>query len=77
MRYAEGHDSTQRREDGFLRGLAPHAGIQILSSNQHVGADVEGAYKRAEALARRNTRPATARSAWTASLRRTNPARLR
>ena len=50
MRYAEGHDSTRRREDGFLRGLAPHAGIQILSSNQHVGADVEGAYKRAEAL---------------------------
>jgi ribose transport system substrate-binding protein len=50
MRYAEGHDSTRRREDGFLRGLAPHPGIQILSSNQHVGADVEGAYKRAEAL---------------------------
>lgn len=50
MRYAEGHDSTRRREEGFLRGLAAHAGMQILSSNQHVGADVEGAYKRAEAL---------------------------
>ena len=50
MRYAEGHDSTRRREDGFLRALAPHQGIEILSSNQYVGADVEGAYKRAEAL---------------------------
>ena len=50
MRYAEGHDSTRRREDGFLRALATHQGIEILSSNQYVGADVEGAYKRAEAL---------------------------
>jgi len=50
MRYAEGHDSTRRREDGFLRALGPYKGIEILSSNQYVGADVEGAYKRAEAL---------------------------
>ena len=50
MRYAEGHDSTRRREDGFLRALSAHNGIEILSSNQYVGADVEGAYKRAEAL---------------------------
>jgi ribose transport system substrate-binding protein len=50
MRYAEGHDSTRRREEGFLRGLAKHPGMQVLSSNQHVGADVENAYKRAEAL---------------------------
>ncbi len=50
MRYAEGHDSTTRREEGFLRGLKAHPRIDILSSNQYVGADVEGAYKRAEAL---------------------------
>jgi ribose transport system substrate-binding protein len=50
MRYAEGHDSTTRREEGFLRGLQAHSGIEVVSSNQHVGADVEGAYKRAEAL---------------------------
>ena len=50
MRYAEGHDSTRRREDGFLRAIAKHPGIQVLSSNQHIGADVEGAYKRGEAL---------------------------
>jgi ribose transport system substrate-binding protein len=50
MRYAEGHDSTRRREEGFLHSLAKYPAIQILSSNQYVGADVEGAYKRAEAL---------------------------
>jgi ribose transport system substrate-binding protein len=50
MRYAEGHDSTTRREEGFLRGLQAHSGIEVVSSNQYVGADVEGAYKRAEAL---------------------------
>jgi ribose transport system substrate-binding protein len=50
LRYAEGHDSTTQREEGFLEALAAHKGIQILSSNQYVGADVEGAYKRAESL---------------------------
>lgn len=50
MRYAEGHDSTRRREDGFLRGLGAHSGMEVLSSNQYLGADVEGAYKRAETL---------------------------
>jgi ribose transport system substrate-binding protein len=50
MRYAEGHDSTTRREEGFLRALKAHPQIEILSSNQYLGADVEGAYKRAEAL---------------------------
>ena len=50
MRYAEGHDSTGRREEGFLRGLKTFGQIEILSSNQYVGADIEGAYKRAEAL---------------------------
>ncbi len=50
MRYAEGHDSTTRREEGFLRAVKCYAEIEVLSSNQYVGADVEGAYKRAEAL---------------------------
>jgi ribose transport system substrate-binding protein len=50
LRYAEGHDSTTRREEGFLRALQPHPALEILSSNQYAGADVEGAYKRAEAL---------------------------
>ena len=50
LRYAEGHDSTTRREEGFLRGVGAHAGIEVVSSNQYAGADVEGGYKRAEAL---------------------------
>jgi ribose transport system substrate-binding protein len=50
MRYSEGHDSTNRREEGFLRGLKAFPQVEILSSNQYVGADVEGAYKRAEAI---------------------------
>jgi ribose transport system substrate-binding protein len=50
LRYAEGHDSTAKREDGFLQAMTAHPGIQVVSSNQYVGADVEGAYKRAEAI---------------------------
>lgn len=50
MRYAEGHDSTRRREEGFLRGVGAPSGIEVLSSNQYLGADIEGAYKRAETL---------------------------
>ena len=56
MRYSEGHDSTRRREDGFLKAISAHPGIQMLSSNQYVGADVEGAYKRAESLLTRYKR---------------------
>jgi ribose transport system substrate-binding protein len=56
VRYAEGHDSTRRREDGFLRRLAPHAGIEVVSSNQYAGADVEGAYKKIESLLSRYKR---------------------
>jgi len=50
LRYAEGHDSTTRREEGFLAVIRAHPGIEIVSSNQYVGADVEGAYKRSESI---------------------------
>lgn len=50
MRYAEGHDSTTRREEGFLRALKAFPTVEVVSSNQYLGADVEGAYKRAESL---------------------------
>ena len=50
LRYAEGHDSTAKREQGFLDAMKKHRGIEVVSSNQYVGADVEGAYKRAEAI---------------------------
>jgi ribose transport system substrate-binding protein len=50
LRYAEGHDSTTQREEGFLEALASYKGIEIVSSNQYLGADVEGAVKRGEAI---------------------------
>jgi ribose transport system substrate-binding protein len=50
LRYAEGHDSTRRREEGFLTAVRQAPAVEIVSANQYGGADVEGAYKRAEAL---------------------------
>jgi ribose transport system substrate-binding protein len=50
LRYAEGHDSTGKREEGFLQAMKAHPAIQVLSSNQYVGADVEGAYKKTESI---------------------------
>lgn len=50
LRYAEGHDSTGKREQGFLDAMKAAPGIEVVSSNQYAGADVEGAYKKAEAL---------------------------
>jgi ribose transport system substrate-binding protein len=50
LRYAEGHDSTGKREQGFLDAMKQNPGIEVVSSNQYGGADVEGAYKKAESL---------------------------
>ena len=50
LRYAEGHDSTGKREQGFLDAMKAHPGIDVVSANQYGGADVEGAYKKAESL---------------------------
>jgi ribose transport system substrate-binding protein len=50
LRYAEGSDSTTKREEGFLAALKASPGIEIVSSNQYAGADVEGAYKKGEAI---------------------------
>jgi ribose transport system substrate-binding protein len=49
LRYAEGHDSTAKREEGFLEALKSYPEIEVVSSNQYGGADVEGYYKKAEA----------------------------
>jgi ribose transport system substrate-binding protein len=57
LRYAEGHDSTGKREQGFLEALAAHPGIKVVSSNQYAGTDVEGAYKKAESLLTSLKRP--------------------
>ena len=50
LRYAEGSESTIQREDGFLEAIKAHPGLEIVSANQYGGADVEGAYKKSEAL---------------------------
>ena len=57
LRYAEGSASTIDREEGFLEEIARHKNIQVLSSNQYGGADVEGAYRRGEALLHKFRRP--------------------
>jgi ribose transport system substrate-binding protein len=57
LRYAEGHDSTSKREQGFLEALSAHPGIEVVSSNQYGGTDVEGFYKKAEALLSSYKRP--------------------
>ena len=50
LRYAEGHDSTTKREEGFLAAMKAHPTVQVVSSNQYVGTDVEEAYKRTESI---------------------------
>ena len=50
LRYAEGSESTLQREAGFLAAVAEHKFVEVLSENQYGGADVEGAYKKSEAL---------------------------
>ncbi len=76
LRYAEGSDSTAQREDGFLEAIAAHPGIQVVSSNQYGGADVEGAYKKSESMLAR-FKNADGSSASTASSARTNRRRSR
>jgi ribose transport system substrate-binding protein len=53
LRYAEGSASTTEREEGFLEAISKHKNIEVLSSNQYGGADVEGAYKKGEAMLHR------------------------
>jgi len=57
LRYAEGSESTIQREEGFLEAIGAHHGLQVLSANQYGGADVEGFYKKAEALLSRYKKP--------------------
>lgn len=57
LRYAEGSESTIRREEGFLTAMKANPGIQMVSDNQYGGADVEGAYKKGETLLSRFKRP--------------------
>jgi ribose transport system substrate-binding protein len=55
LRYAEGSDSTTKREDGFLNGIQKSEGIEIVSSNQYAGVTTESALKATENLLSRFT----------------------
>jgi ribose transport system substrate-binding protein len=57
LRYAEGSDSTNKREEGFLEVMKENPGLEVVSSNQYAGSDVESAYKRAEAILSTYKRP--------------------
>jgi ribose transport system substrate-binding protein len=57
LRYSEGSASTLEREEGFLQEVAKHTNILMLTTNQYGGADVEGAYKKGEAMLHRFRRP--------------------
>ena len=57
LRYAEGSESTIRREAGFLAAMKDQPAIQVVSDNQYGGADVEGAYKKGETLLSRFKNP--------------------
>jgi ribose transport system substrate-binding protein len=50
LRYAEGSESTQQREKGFLDAIARFPGIKVVSSNQYGGATTETAFKASENL---------------------------
>ena len=50
LRYAEGSDSTTKREDGFIDGIGTSEGIEIVSSNQYAGVTTESALKATENL---------------------------
>jgi ribose transport system substrate-binding protein len=48
LRYAEGSDSTTKREDGFLAGIQAFEGVEVVSSNQYAGVTTASALKAAE-----------------------------
>ena len=50
LRYAEGSDSTSKRENGFLDAIQAFEGIKIVTSNQYAGVTTESALQAAENL---------------------------
>jgi len=50
LRYAAGHESTTNREEGFLAGIAKHAGIRVVSSDQYGGEEKQACKAAAERL---------------------------
>lgn len=56
LRYAEGSDSTTKREDGFLDAIEAFEGIEVVSSNQYAGVTTASALKAAENIFSRFSR---------------------
>ncbi|UCE47126.1 MAG: substrate-binding domain-containing protein [Phycisphaerales bacterium] len=56
LRYAEGSDSTTKREDGFLDAIEAFEGIEIVSSNQYAGVTTASALKATENILSRFSR---------------------
>ncbi|HUT45060.1 MAG TPA: substrate-binding domain-containing protein [Sedimentisphaerales bacterium] len=50
LRYAEGSDSTTKREDGFLDAIKAFVDIEIVTSNRYAGVTTESALQAAENL---------------------------
>ncbi|MBB3205285.1 ribose transport system substrate-binding protein [Rhodopirellula rubra] len=50
LRYHQGSDSTHRREEGFLDGIAKYPNIEVISSDQYSGTTTESAVDKAQAL---------------------------
>lgn len=50
LRYAEGSDSTTKREDGFLDAIAAFESIKVVTTNQYAGVTTESALQAAENL---------------------------
>jgi len=50
LRYAEGSDSTSKREDGFLDAIGAFDGIEVVTSNRYAGVTTESALQAAENL---------------------------
>ena len=50
LRYAEGSDSTTKRENGFLDAIQVFNDIEIVTSNQYAGVTTESALQAAENL---------------------------
>ncbi len=50
LRYMEGSESTQQREQGFLDAIAKSKEIELISSNQYAGATADTALKASENL---------------------------
>ncbi len=58
LRYAEGSDSTSKREDGFLDAIEAFEGIEIVSSSQYAGVTTASALDAAENILSRFSRAA-------------------